>query len=95
MKNVEIEAEWPESDYPHLYELLALREGVRLFKAATPADLSRFSDSEVLRMIRATCGGNGPCANLAERIDADHLAILRALNAVGEPLREPTADNAQ
>ncbi|TKS55039.1 hypothetical protein E4582_09880 [Luteimonas yindakuii] len=75
-------------DYPHLYEMLALHEGVRMFRTATPADLSGFSDVEVLRMIRATCGRGGAFASLADRIDADHEAILRALNAVGEPLRE-------
>lgn len=78
----------------YLPTILALREGVGMFRAATPADLSGFSDMEVLRMIRATCGGDEPCANLADRIDADHKAILRALNAVSEPLREAHAGNA-
>ena len=88
---MEIKAETLES---HLYEILALQEGVGMFRAATPADLAGFSDMEVLRMIRATCGGGDACANLAERIDADHNALLRALNAVGEPLREAHAGNA-
>lgn len=88
---MEIRAKTMES---HLYEILALQEGVSMFRAATPADLSGFSDMEVLRMIRATCGGGEACANLAERIDADHNALLRALNAVGEPLREAHAGNA-
>ncbi|MEG3156844.1 hypothetical protein ACKVMH_02900 [Lysobacter zhanggongensis] len=90
--NEAIEVETLESN-PHLHELLALQQGVRMFRAATPADLSGFSNETVLRMIRATCGGGEPCANLAERIDADHKAILRALNAVGEPLREAHAGN--
>lgn len=88
---METRAETMES---HLYEILALQEGVSMFRAATPANLAGFSDMEVLRMIRATCGGGEACANLADRIDADHNAILRALNAVGEPLREAHAGNA-
>ena len=88
---MEIRTETMES---HLYEILALQEGVSMFRAATPANLAGFSDMEVLRMIRATCGGGEACANLAERIDADHNALLRALNAVGEPLREAHAGNA-
>lgn len=88
---MEIKAETLES---HLYEILALQEGVGMFRAATPADLAGFSDMEVLRMIRATCGGRDACANLAERIDADHNALLRALNTVREPLREAHAGNA-
>ncbi|MDN5780529.1 MAG: hypothetical protein L0H23_00660 [Luteimonas sp.] len=83
-----------EAVHNHLHELLALQAGVSMFRAATPADLTRFSDMEILRMIRATCGCADPCANLADRIDADHNAILRALNAVGEPLREAHAGNA-
>ena len=80
---------------PHMHELAALQEGVRMFRAATPADLSRHSDETVLRMIRAVCGDGRHCATLAERIDADHKAILRALNAVGEPLRDVRAENAR
>jgi hypothetical protein len=85
MKNVEIDMEELALDHSHFYEILALQEGVRMFRAVTPADLSGFTDGEVLRMIRATCGGTYPCANLADRIDADHRAIFRALNAFGEP----------
>lgn len=91
---MEIETETSGLPYPRFYELLALQEGVRMFRAATPADLAGFTDMEVLRMIRATCGGGGPCATLSDRIDADHNAILRALNAVGEPLRDAHAGNA-
>lgn len=91
---MEIETETPALPYPHFYELLALQKGVRMFRAATPADLAGFSDVEVLRMIRAICGGGNPCANLSDRIDADHNAILRALNTVGEPLRDAHAGNA-
>lgn len=91
---VKNEAEMMASAIPHLYELQALQEGVRMFRAATPADLSGFSDAEVLQMIRATCGSGEPCANLADQIEADHKAILRALNHFGEPLREAHAGNA-
>lgn len=79
---------------PHLYELQAVREGVRLFREVTPADLSMHSDETVLRMIRATCGDGGHRAHIAEQIDADHKAILRALNALGKPLREVSAGDA-
>ena len=81
------------ADHPHFYEMAALQEGVILFRTVTPADLSGFSDMEVLRMIRAICGSADPCANLADRIERDHSAILRALNALGEPLREAHVGN--
>ena len=94
MESVEIETETPMLPYPHFYELLALQEGVRMFRVATPADLAGFSDNEVLRMIRATCGDGKPSANLVDRIDAEYRAILRALNAVGEPVHEALAGHS-
>lgn len=80
---------------PHLYEILALQEGVRLFRAATPADLSAYSDQTVLQMIRAVCGDGGHCANLGERIDSDHKAILRALNCLAKSLQESCSGSDQ
>lgn len=73
---------------PRFYEIQALYQGVRLFRGVTPADLSRFSDDEVLRIIRAVFGAGYRGANAADQIDADHQAILHALNILGEPLRE-------
>lgn len=79
---------------PHLYELMALQQGVRMFRDVTPADLSGFSDETVMRMIRAVIGGSDPCESIVERIEGDYKAILRALNTLGEPLREARAGNA-
>jgi hypothetical protein len=87
MSGLEISSE-TFTDTPHFYEIQALYQGVGLFRRVTPADLSRFSDDEVLRIVRAVFGARRRSANLAERIDADYKAILHALNTLGEPLRE-------
>lgn len=65
----------------HLPVLVALHEGVSMFRAELGGAFDEFSDMELMKMIRATYGYDQPCADIAARINADDAAIKRALNA--------------
>lgn len=81
MKNVEIGTETPVLAYPHLYETMALREGVRMFRAELDGAFDEFDDGELLKLIRVAYWEGQPCADVAARVEAAHVAIMRALNS--------------
>ena len=81
MEKVEIETQSQLLDNPHLYEILALQQGVRMFRAELDGAFDEFDDGELLKLIRVAYWGGQPCADVAARIEAGHVAIMRALNS--------------
>lgn len=70
-----------ESAKPHLHELVALQTGVEMFRDELGDAFDGFSDFELMNLIRAAYGDEPAGSDIAARIEADRVAIKRALTA--------------